>query len=265
MMGLFVNVKMMQMYFFAGLCPAIFFSMAALGQSEQPAPYILPVQPRQMILVITKDWQAVDGRMQRFELVGQNWQPIGPQIRIVVGRNGMAWGRGLHPMPQPGPVKKEGDGKSPAGIFDLRYAFGYEALDKMPALKIPYVQCTPGLECVDDPKSSHYNQVLERSSVSTPDWHSSEKMRLTNGQYRYGIVIGHNTSPTEPGAGSCVFMHIWLGPGIGTAGCTAMQEGNIEAVLGWIDARANPVLVQLPEVEFHRLQKPWRLPDMPAQ
>ena len=65
-------------------------------------------------------------------------------------------------------------------------------------------------------------------------------MLLTNGQYRLGIVIEHNTSPPEAGAGSCVFMHIWLGPGIGTSGCTAMQEGDIETLLAWIDSRAHP-------------------------
>ena len=135
-----------------------------------------------MILVVTKDWQAVDGQLQRFEFDDRTWELVGPPIRVVVGRSGMGWGKGLHPMPQPGPQKKEGDGKSPAGAFALLTAFGYAPPEKLPGIKMPYVQCTSTLECVDDTNSSHYNQILERPSVPQPDWHSSEKMRMTNGQ-----------------------------------------------------------------------------------
>jgi len=254
---------MMHFRIFAWLWPAVLLSATAQGQPDT-AGLFLPALSRQMILVVTPDWQAVDGRLQRFERIDHAWQPVGPLIRVVVGRNGMGWGRGVHPMPQPGPQKKEGDGKSPAGIFELRYAFGYEPPDKVPGIKMPYLQCTHTLECVDDPESSHYNQVLDRSSVPQPDWHGSEKMRMTNGQYRLGLAIEHDTSPPVPGDGSCVFIHIWLGPGIGTSGCTAMRDGDVETLLGWIDARTTPILVQLPQSEYLRLQKRWRLPDMPA-
>jgi D-alanyl-D-alanine dipeptidase len=176
----------------------------------------------------------------------------------------LGWGVGLHPLPQAGPQKHEGDGKSCAGVFALRYAFGSEPPDKVPGIKMTYVQCTTNLECVDDTNSSYYNRLIDRSSVTKPDWHSSEKMLMTNGQYRLGIVVEHNTSPPVPGGGSCIFLHIWLGPGIGTAGCTAMQPGDIETLLGWIDSRANPILVQLPQAEYDRLKKDWRLPDMPS-
>jgi L,D-peptidoglycan transpeptidase YkuD (ErfK/YbiS/YcfS/YnhG family) len=262
MAGSFVNLNTMRLRVFAWLCPVILLSASAQAQPDAAGLQFL-VQPRQMLVVVSKDWQAVDGRLQRFESNDRVWQAVGPPIRVVVGRNGMAWGSGMHPMPQPGPKKKEGDGKSPAGVFGLSYAFGSEPPGKVPGIKMPYLQCTGSLECVDDPKSSHYNQIIERSSVAKPDWNSSEKMLMTNGQYRLGIVIEHNTLPPKPGDGSCVFLHIWLGPGIGTSGCTAMSDGGIEALLGWIDARANPILVQLPQAEYLRLQKAWRLPDMP--
>ena len=148
--GGYVKSKLPTTPIFTWFCLAMALPVGVLGQAAPPAPLVLPMQPGQMILVVTKDWQAVDGRLQRFEFVGRAWQPVGPSIRIVVGRHGMAWGRGEHPMPQPGPQKKEGDGKSPAGVFDLRYAFGYEPPDKVPGIKLPYVQCTRGLECVDD-------------------------------------------------------------------------------------------------------------------
>jgi len=43
-----------------------------------------------------------------------------------LGRAGLAWGLGLHGNPPfPGPIKREGDGRSPAGAFELSSAFGY--------------------------------------------------------------------------------------------------------------------------------------------
>jgi L,D-peptidoglycan transpeptidase YkuD (ErfK/YbiS/YcfS/YnhG family) len=127
-------------------------------------------------------------------------------------------------------------------------------------IRLSYVQCSATLECVDDTNSADYNVILDRRSVTAPDWKSSEKMRMTNDEYRLGIFIAHNSSPVQPGAGSCVFMHIWKGPDVPTSGCTAMSPGAIESVLGWLDPQAHPVLVQLPEAEYQRLQTPWQLP-----
>jgi len=35
----------------------------------------------------------------------------------------------------------------------------------------------------------------------------------------------------------------------------------MEAVLRWLDAKKQPVLVQLPQAEFERLRKIWGLPE----
>ena len=43
---------------------------------------------------------------------------------ITIGRAGAAWGIGLHPQ-QLGPRKKEGDGRSPAGVFRIGDTEGF--------------------------------------------------------------------------------------------------------------------------------------------
>jgi hypothetical protein len=63
-----------------------------------------------------------------------------------------------------------------------------------------------------------------------------------------------------PSAGSCVFMHIWSGPGKGTAGCTAIAEMELESILAWLDPSRLPLLVQLPRAQYHRLRNLWHLP-----
>src|SRR5580698_226784 len=198
----------------------------------------------QLIVVTTSNWGAVAGQLQRFEQVHERWRPVGEPIPIVVGRSGMGWGIGLVAADDPNvrlpsePVKKEGDGNSPAGIFDLGTAFGYSA-QPLPGLKLPYLALTESIECVDDVNSKYYNRIVDRSAV-TPDWNSSEHMRDTGESYRWGIVVDFNGTVAEHsqkvpqrGGGSCVFLHIWHDRSHGTAGCTAMSQENLETLLTW--------------------------------
>lgn len=243
------------------LLPLILLAMPALVQAvEKPL-----ARSEQFILVITKNWDAVGGTLQRFKRSDTNWLTVGGNIHVVVGRNGLGRGRGLNSSDlQDGREKKEGDGKAPAGAFRLSSAFGYASRAEMKKIKLPYVQCTSTLECVDDPNSKHYNSVLDRKSVAKVDWKSSEQMLMTNEQYRIGVVVDHNVEPSLAGGGSCIFLHIWKGNGEGTSGCTAMSPTNMDKVIRWLDPVLNPVLVQLPQVEYLRLQKDWQLPKMPA-
>jgi L,D-peptidoglycan transpeptidase YkuD (ErfK/YbiS/YcfS/YnhG family) len=219
---------------------------------------------KQMVVVVTKSWDAVPGVLRKFERADDHspWKEVGSKIQIVVGRNGLGWGRGLNaPMNLSGPIKKEGDGKSPAGIFRLSSAFGLAEPGQMKSIKLPYQSLTSVIECVDDVKSVHYNSIVDRGQVPKIDWDSSEKMRAVGEQYRLGVVVDHNVDPRVAAGGSCIFMHIWKDAKTGTSGCTAMTPENMEAFLPWLDPAAHPVLVQLPENEYKHLRKEWQLPQ----
>jgi len=238
---------------------------SATNQIATPAPASTSplASATQMLVVTTKDWDAVPGVMRRFARADLQsaWAEVEEPIPIVVGRNGLGWGRGLNPPPDlPGPVKKEGDRKSPAGIFRLSSTFGLAAPDQMKQVRMPYKQLTAGIECVDDVKSAHYNSIVDREHTGQPDWNSSERMREIGGPYRLGVVVDHNTDPHVPGGGSCIFIHIWKDFQTGTTGCTAMAPEQMEMLLPWLDPAAHPVLVQLPESEYKHLQKSWLLP-----
>jgi zinc D-Ala-D-Ala dipeptidase len=218
-------------------------------------------QSSQMVVVTTKDWTATEGSLRRFERKERAWQQVGPSARVVVGRSGLGWGWGLTiPPASSDPQKREGDGRSPAGIFRLTYAFGYAAPDEVREIKLPYIRCTDSVECVDDTNSAYYNIIKDRRTAEKVDWKSSEKMRMSDDEYKLGVFIAHNTLPVQSGAGSCVFMHIWKEPGHPTSGCTAMSEGGIESLLGWLDPRSLPVLVQLPQEVYRQKQTNWMLP-----
>jgi D-alanyl-D-alanine dipeptidase len=249
------------------ICAVAAFCLLPLWLDAQQNLSETLAQSSQMVVVTTKKWTATDGTLRRFERTERGWEQFGPAVPVVVGRSGLGWGLGLNPASPTGPQKKEGDGRSPAGIFRLTYAFGYAPPEDVRQIKLPYIQCTSSVECVDDTNSAYYNIIVDRHKVAKVDWKSSEKMRMSDDEYKLGVFVAHNASPTEPGAGSCVFMHIWKEPGHPTSGCTAMSEGSIDSVAGWLDARSNPVLVQLPQEEYLQKQTSWglkpKLPDIP--
>jgi zinc D-Ala-D-Ala dipeptidase len=217
---------------------------------------------RQLIVVTTPDWGAVRGTLRRFERKGARgrWARAGSDVAVVVGRSGLGWGVGLAKAdPDGGPSKREGDGKAPAGVFELGSAFGFAPAAAW--LRLSYRPLTPSVECVDDTASSRYNLIVDRGAAGAVDWNSSERMRSVEG-YRWGLVVEHNAAPPVAGMGSCIFLHIWAGPDRGTAGCTAMEEASLEGLLRWLDPRKRPLLVQLPEGQYARLRAAWRLPEL---
>ena len=218
---------------------------------------------RQLVLVVTDGWDATTGTLQRFELRDGRWQAASMPSPISVGRNGAAWGLGLHPAQSGGPQKQEGDGRAPAGVFTLGEAFGYAG---EAATAMPYRPMQATSYCIDVPDSPLYNRIIDtRTEGEAAAKGSTEPMRLdlhNNGdpRYREGLVIGHNPTAT-PRAGSCIFAHLWRTPGEPTAGCTAMAAETMDGLLAWLRPDARPVFVLLPRAEYERLAYDWRLPE----
>ncbi|NML27341.1 L,D-transpeptidase family protein [Zoogloea dura] len=226
-----------------------------------PQPPVIPPASTQLLLCLAPGWEATTACLQRFERnAGGDWFAVGTQVPVVLGHGGLAWGRGLHAPGATGD-KREGDGCAPAGVFAITALFG-DAPAGMPAVaaaRLPYHPAKPGLKCVDDPASAHYNCIVDESVV-TADWMSCEDMLRTDGRYALGAVVAHNVEPALPGAGSCIFLHVWAGPETPTAGCTAMALADMRELAGWLDGARAPLLVQLPLDAFAQRQEAWGLP-----
>jgi len=234
----------------------LFFALSALLLAAPS----LAAEPQQALLITTPDWTDIRGAAQRYERGPDgHWHRVGAAFQIVVGKTGLAWGRGLTDTSKlEGPQKREGDLKAPAGVFPLVSAFGYGATADT---ELPYLQLSDSIECVDDPKSSHYNTLVDSTKLAK-DWSSSEHMHRDDEVYRYGVFVAHNT-PASAGKGSCIFLHIWRGSDQGTVGCTAMAEGDILTLLAWLDPRKSPVLMQLPASQYEQFHQAWDLPYTP--
>lgn len=246
-------------------CLIVSISFFNVTQAKEPRAFS---HSTQMIVVTTDSWDSPRGTLRRYERErpGNPWQAAGEPITVMIGKSGLGWGTGLLAPPREGsdPVKKEGDGKAPAGVFRLSKAFGY-APQEQSGWKMPYVSLTPTIQCVDDEKSKFYNTLVDTSAVSA-DWgsHENEQMRRADNLYRWGILVDHNANPPRAGGGSCIFMHIWRGPGEPTVGCTAMAQPELELLLGWLDPERKPLLVQLPAAQFQKLRHRWNLPEIGA-
>lgn len=220
----------------------------------------------QLLVVVSPDWDSQQGYLYLFEreTAQLDWKLVRDPIPVTLGKNGMAWGKGLHPLPLASSnLKREGDGRSPAGIFSIGTAFG-DCQHQSCAKKIPFLLITEDLECVDDPNSKYYNRLVHAASVDHPDWNSSEKMAEIGPLYALGFVVEHNHDPIVPGDGSAIFFHIWRTPEQGSAGCTTMEESDLKAIVEWLDAACQPRLVQLPLAEYEQRTIEWGLPYLGA-
>lgn len=245
--------------------------LAACRVAPRPSPVAAPrplASAAQLVAVTTTGWDSTTGELRRFvrDGVDSPWRRYGGVVPIVVGRTGLAWGVGFDRPSAAGaltdgPRKREGDGRSPAGIFPLDTAFGFAPADSTPWVRLPYVPLEPTSECVDDTSSVHYNTVVDRRAVPHVDWQSAEPMRRV-AQYRLGVIVGYNAAPPVKARGSCIFVHIWAGPRSTTVGCTALDATELERLVAWLDPRARPVIVQVPAPVYRRLRGDWGLPEL---
>jgi L,D-peptidoglycan transpeptidase YkuD (ErfK/YbiS/YcfS/YnhG family) len=158
---------------------------------------------------------------------GDNWQTAFKPFDAVIGRNGFA----------PQGEKREGDGRTPSGIYPLKTAFGYDETIKT---KMPYRQALADDIWVDDPNAADYNHWVKKDQTQAA---SCEMMKRDDDLYKYGIVIEYNTDPVIKGNGSAIFLHIWKCPGLSTAGCVAVSEQNLIKILEWLDPDASPLII----------------------
>lgn len=202
--------------------PVLLFAEGVPEELEE-----LAQEVRQAVVVEAGD--GVTAQVSGWERGDTGWRQVLAPVEAVLGRNGLA----------PSGEKREGDGRTPSGIFALRRAFGYEA-DVQTGLD--YRVVTEKDFWVDAPASPFYNQWVSGDAPEA----SHEVLRRPDDLYKYAVVIEYNTDPALPGMGSAIFMHVWRGAGQTTEGCVAMAEADLRRFLQWLDIRQEPVIVFLP-------------------
>ncbi|MFM8981576.1 MAG: L,D-transpeptidase [Spartobacteria bacterium] len=240
------------------------FTVLALGFSFGGAlAFELPADCRQCVVGIAADWNSSRVEVRVFEKKDGGWaQSAGPWSGRL-GKNGLAGGLGLHPLPGGVPGKREGDLRAPAGVFALGGAYGYAPqIAKNPAL--PYRQITTRDLWVEDPASPDYNRHVLLDSAPATAWEKKQQMKQGDPAHSLKLFIAHNPAPgAVPGAGSSIFFHIWRADGAKpSAGCTTLSGQNLRSLIASIDPAKNPLYVLLPEEDYRRVAREWKLPPV---
>jgi L,D-peptidoglycan transpeptidase YkuD (ErfK/YbiS/YcfS/YnhG family) len=211
-------------------------------------------QARQLVVVSAPSWNSETGKLVMLSNVEGVWVQHGNVVPVVFG-HGLAWGRGLHSNAKSEPQKREGDERSPAGIFSLGPVFGY-AKNPPAGCRLPYRSITEQDYFVDDPNANEYNHwvTLPREMTPTQLWRSAEKMLRPDGLYQLGIVVHHNMHPIVRGRGSAIFLHVWRNASTPTLGCTAMAKSDLLNLIRWLDPAKKPLLIQAPAAEIPQLR-----------
>ena len=187
----------------------------------------VPGDSAQLMAVLPLPAEASRGAVYLFDRGDGGWRLQRDPLPAMLGRNGFA---------RPG-EKREGDGRTPAGLFPVESAFGYDAaIDS----NMPYRQATADDLWVDDVQAPDYNRWVRRGETAAT---SFEEMKRSDHRYRYGLVTGYNRQPVVPGLGSAIFIHVWLEEGVSTSGCVALSEADLAAILRWLDAGKKPMVL----------------------
>ena len=125
--------------------------------------------------------------------------------------------------------EREGDGKSPVGVFHFTCAFGIS--DDPGCTAFPYQKVTEDDYWSGDGREGYdYNQMVSIRDLPDLDTENSEHIVDYPLYYEYCMNISYNEEGT-PGLGSAIFLHC-LGPCKPyTGGCTAIPQDKMITVL----------------------------------
>ena len=224
---------------FPPLMASDFFPSASAKQPDAPLPAVnnIPPDVNQILLVTGNCFPLFKSRkVYALERTGSGWRQAMEPFDASIGRNGFA----------PYGEKREGDGRTPSGLYRLGTAFGYA---ESAATKMPYRQSLPDDVWIDDPNAPDYNRLVRQSQTRASSY---EIMKRGDNLYQFGMVIEYNTDPVIKGHGSAIFLHIWTGPKSTTAGCVAVSKDHLLKILNWLDPAAKPAILMNPEPALKR-------------
>ena len=129
--------------------------------------------------------------------------------------------------------KKEGDGGTPSGRFELLHVYYRPDKGLPPATNLPLEPLTPMSGWCDDPRHRLYNRPVRLPFAS-----SHEKMWREDRLYDIVVVLDCNMYPAVKGRGSAIFFHIARADYRPTEGCVAVAPEHMRLLLAGTRAGA---------------------------
>ena len=198
---------------------------AAPQTMPAPDPALARVGGAGQAVVVTADrYGATTATFTAYQRDGDGWRRSFGPWTARLGTRGLA----------PAGEKREGDGRTPSGVYGFDFFFGV-APD--PGVRFPYRRVTSRIVWDDDPASPLYNTWVDLDRQQAG---SEPEPMFVSPAYDHGAVIAYNTDRT-PGLGSAIFLHVSTGGP--TAGCVSLPSAQLVEVLRWLDPGRSPKIV----------------------
>ena len=126
---------------------------------------------------------------------------------------------------------REGDWKTPQGVYTFTMAFGIE---EDPGCPMGYVKVDGSHYWVGDSNSEQYNRFVSVNDYDDFDKKESEHIIDYKQAYKYCLNISYNEEG-KPGKGSAIFLHCQTKNHY-TPGCVAIPENDMREVLRRVKA-----------------------------
>ena len=135
------------------------------------------------------------------------WKTVYAGVRAKYGMNGLY-------------KEKEGDSKTPVGVFKLNTPFGIA--DSVEGFPDNYIKVDSDMYWNGDSASDRYNKLVNAKEYTAFDRSASEHLINYSGYYDYCIDTGYNYEGT-PYRGSAIFLHCVVNDEH-THGCIAIPK-----------------------------------------
>ena len=176
------------------------------------------------MVVTAPSYGATTATLTAYERTSSGWRTAFGPWTARVGTKGVA----------PPGAKREGDGRTPSGVYGFDFFFGVQP---DPGVSFPFRRVTShAIVWDDDPASPRYNEWVDLDADPGAAGADPEPM-YNPPAYDYGAVIAYNTART-PGLGSAIFLHVSTGGP--TAGCVSLPADQLVQVLRWLDPSRQP-------------------------
>ena len=146
------------------------------------------------------------------------------EFKCCIGKNGLT------------KFKKEGDGKTPKGIFKIEHLYFRKDRIKKPLTKLKCIEIKRNMGWCDDVKDKKYNKLIKINKNC-----SHEKLFRKDKKYDLLIPIKYNFNKIIPGKGSCIFIHL-TSDYKPTAGCIALKKKDLLILLKLINKNSKIII-----------------------
>ena len=164
------------------------------------------------LFVVAQVGEKTTAWISMHEKINGTWQQIMTTPGFI-GKNGLG-------------KTKEGDAKTPVGIFHFNKAFG---IATNPGCRLPYIQVDENIYWSGDPNYK-YNEMVNIKDFPALNTEYSEHIIDYNPYYIYALNISYNENGTAD-KGSAIFLHCFGDKKTWTGGCVAIPESKMLFVM----------------------------------